>query len=1080
MKIRYFTLLIIGLTFISSQSQQTPLWMRYPAISPDGKTIVFSYQGDLFTVPTQGGKAIPLTVNEAHDKNPVWSHDGKSIAFASNRQGNFDVYLMKAGGGKATQLTFHSSNDFPSDFSVDNQSVIFNSMRLDDVQNQMFPSWTLSELYQVSVNGGRVKQILTSPAEEAKYNSSGNLLIYQDKKGYEDPFRKHHTSSVTRDIWTYNIDSKTYAKQTSFKGEDRSPIFHSDEKAFYYLSEKDGSFNVYRKNIGLNENATKLSDFKKHPVRHLTASDDNVLCFSYHGEIYTLKEGGTPKKVAISILYDDRYNAEKVVRIRGNVNQMAVSPNGKEIAFIVRGEVFVSSVKKGTTKRITNTPEQERSVDFSADGRSLVYAGERNGSWNLYQTCIKRKEEKYFFNSTLLEEEVILKTENETFQPSYSPDGKEVAFLENRTGLKVINLKSKEVREIVPANKNYSYADGDQHYMWSPGGKWFLVNFLQNRQWISQAGLVSAKGGEITDLTKSGYGHGSPKWVQEGKMMLSFSSRDGMKNHASWGGQRDVYGTFLTQEAYDNYRLNEEDYELMQEAEKEEKEEEDDDEKKDKKKKKEDSDKVKSLEFDLEDIADRRVRLTIHSSSLSDAYVDKKGEKLFYLARFEKGYNLWQTNLRTRETKILSKLGSSSGGAIIPDKEDKNLFIVAGGSVYKVDMGSGEKKNLSVKGEMILNENLERAYLFEHAWRQAKAKFYRKDLHLVDWDFYKKEYASFLPHINNNHDFAEMLSELLGELNASHTGARYSSYSSTGASTASLGLFYDETYIGTGLKILEVMDKSPVLKKSSKIKAGIIIEKIDGEAVEANTNYFPLLNRKAGKNVLLSLFDPKKDKRWEERVKPISFGRVYQLTYERWVKNCERIVDELSGGTIGYVHVRGMDDRSYRTVYENVLGKHNRKKALIVDTRFNGGGWLHDDLATFLDGEKYLTFMPRGQDLGDEPQFKWKKPSVVVMSEGNYSDAHMFPFTYNALGIGKLIGMPVPGTGTAVWWESLQNGVVFGIPQVGMLTLDGGYLENTQLEPDIKVANEPGVVTTGRDQQLEAAVNELKKQIKTP
>jgi C-terminal processing protease CtpA/Prc len=227
-------------------------------------------------------------------------------------------------------------------------------------------------------------------------------------------------------------------------------------------------------------------------------------------------------------------------------------------------------------------------------------------------------------------------------------------------------------------------------------------------------------------------------------------------------------------------------------------------------------------------------------------------------------------------------------------------------------------------------------------------------------------------------------------------------------------------------------------------------------------------------------FDPKKDKRWEERVKPISFGRVYQLTYERWVKNCERIVDELSGGTIGYVHVRGMDDRSYRTVYENVLGKHNRKKALIVDTRFNGGGWLHDDLATFLDGEKYLTFMPRGQDLGDEPQFKWKKPSVVVMSEGNYSDAHMFPFTYNALGIGKLIGMPVPGTGTAVWWESLQNGVVFGIPQVGMLTLDGGYLENTQLEPDIKVANEPGVVTTGRDQQLEAAVNELKKQIKTP
>jgi C-terminal processing protease CtpA/Prc len=269
------------------------------------------------------------------------------------------------------------------------------------------------------------------------------------------------------------------------------------------------------------------------------------------------------------------------------------------------------------------------------------------------------------------------------------------------------------------------------------------------------------------------------------------------------------------------------------------------------------------------------------------------------------------------------------------------------------------------------------------------------------------------------------------------------------------------------------MPKNPIVKSSSKIKNGIIIEKIDGVEITANLNYIPLLNRKAGQNTLLSLFNPTTKERWDEVVKPISLGEENQLRYSRWIENCRKIVEEQSGGKVGYVHVRGMDDYSYRQVYDQTLGKNANKQALIVDTRFNGGGWLHDDLATFLAGKEYITFMPRGQNLGNEPQFKWRRSSAVVMNESNYSDAHMFPYTYKALGIGKLIGMPVPGTGTAVWWEGLQNGCWFGIPQVGMVDIDGDYLENKQLEPDVKVANEYGPVTKGRDQQLETAVKEL-------
>jgi C-terminal processing protease CtpA/Prc len=274
------------------------------------------------------------------------------------------------------------------------------------------------------------------------------------------------------------------------------------------------------------------------------------------------------------------------------------------------------------------------------------------------------------------------------------------------------------------------------------------------------------------------------------------------------------------------------------------------------------------------------------------------------------------------------------------------------------------------------------------------------------------------------------------------------------------------------------MARSPVVKATSKIKAGVVIEKIDGQQVDSRSDPAALLNRKAGKNTLLSLSDPKTGKRWEETVKPISRGEENELLYHRWVERNRHTVDSLSGGRVGYVHVRGMNVESYKTVYADVLGKYHDKDALIVDTRFNGGGWLHDDLATFLSGHVYMHIDPRGQDLGTEPQFKWTRPSAVLMNEANYSDAHMFPFTYKALGIGKLVGMPVPGTGTAVWWEHLQNGIIFGIPEVGMVDNSGKYLENQQLEPDVKQPDDPAMLSTGTDQQLGAAVKTLLDEVK--
>lgn len=1063
---------LLGAYGLAAQAQDNPLWMRHPAISPNGKTIAFSYQGDIFTVPSSGGTAKQITSNAAFDSYPVWSPDGNHIAFASNREGSIDVWVMDANGGIPKRITTNSGSEYPLRWK-DNSTIMFKASIMPTAKSIIFAG-SYPQVYTVGMDGGRPKLFSDITMDALDINASGDVL-YIDRKGYEDEWRKHHRSPITRDVWLKSGDS--FRKLTTFDGEDRDPVWSADGKSFYYLSEQSGTLNVYHRTLDGKE--TQITNHEKNPVRFLSAATDGTLCYGYDGEIYTVRKGGQPQKTAIRIAADTE-GKELIRQIRNSgAYNIKLSPNGKEIGFVMHGDVYVTSIEYRTTKQITNTPEQERYIDFSPDGRTIIYDSERNGVWQIYATTMKNKDEKQFAYATELVEERLTQSDQTSFQPKFSPDGKQIAFWENRGTLRVMDAKGKNVKTAMDGKFVYSYSDGDIDFTWSPDSKWLLSSYIGVGGWNnSDIALVNASGnGEIHNLTESGYNESNAKWVLDGKAMLFCSDRAGYRSHGSWGAEYDAYLMFFDLEAYERYRMNKEERALAKEnmTEKEKKKEEKKEEKEKKEMEKPEAKEMEPLKFDLENCRDRIVRLTVTPSFLGDILLDKDGENIYYNVAFEKGMDLWHRDLMTGNTELLIK--NVGNGEMMFDKSYKEIYLAADGGIKKVTPQSKAVKNIEFEAQFNYQPYKERAYMFDHVWRQVKDKFYDKNIHGVDWEGYRKTYERFLPYINNNHDFQEMLSEMLGELNASHTGARYSG-SWASLQTASLGLFFDEDYTGDGLKIAEVIKGSEIACKQTDVKSGCIIEKIDGTEIKAGMDYFPLLDGKIGKPVRLTI-RPKSGRSFDVTTKGMSMNAVDDLLYKRWVDRNRQLVDSLSGGRLAYVHVRAMNSESFRTVYRELLSDKNRnREAVIVDDRHNGGGWLHDDLCTLLNGKEYQNFMPRGNYIGRDPFNKWTKPSCVLICEDDYSNGHGFPMVYKTLGIGKLIGTPVAGTMTAVWWETMiDNTMVFGIPQVGCMTLDGKYAENTQLNPDITVYNTPEDFLNGNDRQLKAAIEEMMKQI---
>lgn len=1070
-----------------SAAAATPLWLRDARISPDGRQIAFCYRGDIYTVPVSGGQATALTTTpDIYEANPVWSPDSRSLAYATDRNGNFDVYVVDAAGGTPRRLTYNSASEIPEAWTPDGRAVMYSAAIQDPAASALFPSGRMTELYSIAADGSGVPvQILGTPARYVSWLPGGKQFVYQDVKGFEDEWRKHHTSSVTRDIWLYDSATGRHTNLTDLPGEDTNPVAGAAGE-MYFLSERDGRpVNVYRAALTPGAKAEAVTDFRTHPVRFLSRAADGRLAFTWDGELYTLAPGARkPAKVAIDLTADTTPQIDKMTVSRG-ARAGVPSPDGNSIAFVWRGDIFVTSTDYSTTRRITSTPQAEDEPTWGDDSRTLYYSSERDGRINIYKATITRDDEPDMAHATLITEEPVFKADShERGVPRVSPDGKQLAYILDRNKLAVRDLASGKTRQLTDGS-TYLHRDGKFTYTWSPDSRWIALEVVARKHDpYTDIALLNVADGTLTNLTNSGYFDASPVWVMDGNAIMFASERYGMRNHASWGSMMDVMLVFLNQDALDRWQLSKEDLALLKDAEKKAKKDAKKDEKadKDKKDKKGDKDSKdeadaddKAIKVELAGIEERLVRVTPQSVDLVDALLTDDGETLYYLTDTPDGNQLWKLEPREDEHKLVTTLSSPASFAT-PDG-GKTAFLL-GSAMKKLDTKSGKLTPITYSGTATVDRVAEREAMYDNMAREVAARFYVADMHGVDWPAMTAAYRRFLPHISNNYDYAELLSELLGELNASHTGGRYGGVITSQADrTASLGLLYDLGYKGDGLRIAEVVAGGPLATAASKAAPGVIIEKIDGTPLTPHTDLATLLTDKAGRRTLLSMRGTDGSK-WDEVVKPVSTGRMSDLMYRRWVRSRAAAVDSLSHGRLGYVHLESMDDESFRRVYSDLLGKYNDREGIVIDVRWNGGGRLHEDIEVLFSGEKYFTQEIRGAESCDMPSRRWNKPSIMVMSEACYSNAHGTPWVYSHRGLGKLVGMPVPGTMTSVNWVRMQDpSLIYGIPVIGYRLPDGSFLENQQLEPDIKVANSPETVVRGVDTQLETAVAELLRQL---
>ena len=1048
----------------SDGSSERPLIMQ-PEISPDGTRIAFSYQGDIWTMSTSGTNPNRLTIHEGYESSPKWSKDGSSIAFSSDRFGNDDVFVMPSEGGRPDRLTYHSAPDRVLGFSNDNQ-VLFNTRRL---YAEVEREW---EVYGVAPTGDATEsRYMDALGFDAVVSPDGTKIAFVRSTARVS--REDYRGPANRNIWIYDTETSEYEQLTDFDGNDFMPKWSSNNE-LYFISARAGKYNVFKQKLG-SKRATQVTDESEFGVEHFSIDKQaNHLVYQAADKVKLIADGQS-SSLDLSIPTDFRFDPVTKKSTTDSLDEYSVSPDGKLISYVVRGDLFVKRNDKEDKRsvRLTTGAARDRDVTW-LDDNTLLFVSDRDRQNDIFALTSADSEEPNLFKSLKHSVTPVTRTDAQERQPLVSPDGKKVAYREGRGKLIVADITAdKSLTNKVTLLDGWATPSG---ISWSPDSNW-LAYAKSDLSFNSEVFIHAADNSqEPVNVSMHPKGDYSPVWSPDGSK-LGFTS---MRNN----GDYDIWFAWLTKSDWQRSKEEWKRDEFVDETA---------DAKKDEDDSEVDEKAVEPMQIDLDRIYERLVQVTRFAGNESGLAFDKEGEHVYYTIggagrqNFKMDQDLFKIKWNGEDKKQVIE-GNKSPRSLSLSNDGKHLFALTGkGQLVKVDTKKDEPETLSTVSQQNIEHMAERAQIFDEAWQALNAGFYDPEFHDNDWQELKEKYRPLALKASTKEDFQYIFNLMLGQVNASHMGL-YRGENQKQTQKTQTGLVGVEVIpTDAGLEVTSVLNKSPAARDDSRLQVGDVITQVNQQSVK-DANFYELLNGYANQRVLLNI------KRANEDTEVVLWPTtsLSDEKYDNWVETRRAMTEEYSDGRLGYLHIRGMNWTSFERFERELMAAGYGKDGIVIDVRYNGGGWTTDYLMAVLNVEQHAYTIPRGatDDLDkDQKKFRdkypyserlplsaWTKPSIAMSNENSYSNAEIFSHAYKALGIGKLVGRPTFGAVISTGAERLVDGSIIRMPFRGWWVKESdANMDFTPAQPDIEVFNPPAYKAKNVDPQLKRAVDELLK-----
>ena len=1085
---KYF---VVGLMLLSLAANASSPLILQPQISPDGKHIAFSYQGDIWTVNSEGGRADRLTIHEGYEGHPAWSFDSQNIAFSSDRFGNQDVFIVPSTGGTPTRLSYHSASDRVTGFTPDG-NVLFNTRR---IYAQVEREW---EIFSVEGRGSKTEsRFMDALGFDAVVSPDGNKVAFV--RGTCRISREAYRGPANRDIWIYDRNNDSYSQLTMFDGNDFMPKW-VDNDTLHFISSRSGKYNVHQVSLeGREQGRAKLGVLAGTQIQQITNEKEfGIFHFSNskNGEklVYQTADkvvshdllNDVRKVVDINVNADFRFDPKVSKTISNKVDEYAVSPNGKLSAYVLRGDIYVSRNDKDDKRSVAISTGQARDRDITwLNDEALIFVSDKQGQNDLFLVRSDDPSEPNLFKTLKHNITRITDSPEEEFEPVIAPNGKHIVFRQDR-GV----LISATISASGKLSQGKTLLDGwdiPSDVSWSPDSKW-LAYSLSDLNFNEEVYIHAADNSrKPVNVSMHPRYDSSPMWSPDGSKLGFISMRN--------NGDFDIWFAWLNKEDWqrstEEWRRLDKEENTSKPAKKPDDAEQTDEAKNSDAK----SDKPVIVNIDFEGIYKRLTQVTAFSGNETEFVFDKDGEHIYYTVggpgrqNFTMDRDLYKIKWDGKDKKHVLK-GNKEPENLSLEKSGKFVYTLdKDGKITRISTKSNRPELLNVSSRVNIDYLGEREQMFDEGWRALNAGFYDPEFHGQDWQALRKKYRPLALKASTKEDFQYIFNLMLGQLNASHMGmSRGDNQKQTQSQKTGL-LGIEGMHTDNGFEISSVLNNSPAKRVDSELFKGDIITAIDRQSVN-NKNIYSLLNDTINNPVLLEVI------REQSPIEVVIWptNSLSDQRYDAWVEERRRLTDKHSNGKLGYLHIRGMNWTSFERFERELMAAGYGKEGIVIDVRYNGGGWTTDYLMAVLNVKQHSYTIPRGATKNVEknharfkdaypfserlPLSAWTKPSIAMSNENSYSNAEIFSHAYKALGLGKLVGRPTFGAVISTGSYGLVDGTRVRMPFRGWWVKEtGDNMEKVPAIPDIEVFNPPAYKARGIDPQLKRAVAELLKEL---